>query len=140
MSQLNQVKSSVLDHPFHQACGLTLEACENGEAHTRFPVNQFTGNPQGALHGGILYALMDVTSYLALASVLEEGRLAVSVDVNTSVLRAARQGQDVQIISRVDRLGRTLAAMRCEAWVDIEGQRKLIATGHVTKSVLEPRP
>ena len=140
MNKLEQVVDTVLAHPFHQACELTLEHCTDGVADVRFPVNGFTGNPQGALHGGILYAIMDVASFLAVSSRLAENQHAVSIEVHTSVLRAALPGETVRITSRVDRLGRTLAAMRCEAHaVSPEGETRLIATGSVTKSIITER-
>ena len=38
---------------------------------------------------------------------------------------------------RADRIGRTLAAMRAEAYaVNADGEERLIATGSVTKSIL----
>ena len=137
MNKLEQVAEKVLAHPFHQAYELTLAHCAEGVAEVRFPVNGFTGNPQGALHGGILYAMMDVASFFAVSSRLAENQHAVSIEVHTSVLRAALPGESVHITSRVDRLGRTLAAMRCEAHATSpEGKRRLVATGSVTKSII----
>ena len=137
MNKLDQVIATVLAHPFHQACELTLTHCADGVAEVAFPVNGFTGNPQGALHGGILYALMDVASFLSVSSRLAPEQHAVSIDVHTSVLRAARPGETVRITSRVDRVGRSLAAMRCEATAtSADGQTRLIATGSVTKSII----
>lgn len=137
MSRLEQVRDSVLSHPFHAACGLSLVDAGEGRAELTFPVNDFTGNPQGALHGGILYALMDVSCFFAVIPLLDENEHPVSIEVNTSVLRAARPGEHVVIRSHVDRRGRTLAAMRCEAHaVDPSGNERLIATGNVTKSII----
>ena len=141
-SRLEQVRDAVLSHPFHAACELQLESAADGRAELRFPVNSFTGNPQGALHGGILYALMDVACFFAVMTLLEAHEHAVSIEVNTSVLRAARPGEQVRLNSHVDRRGRTLAAMRCEAHaIDADGKSRLIATGNVTKSILvTPEP
>ena len=138
MSKLDQVIEPVLAHPFHQACELALVHCGEGTAETSFPVNDFTVNPQGILHGGILYALMDVTSFFAVCSRLEAHQHAVSIEVHTSMLRAAKADEVVHITSRVDRLGRSLAAMRCEVRsVAPDGASRLIATGSVTKSIIK---
>ena len=54
-----------------------------------------------------------------------------------SVLRAAQKGETVVLRGRADRIGRTLAAMRAEAYaVNADGEERLIATGSVTKSIL----
>lgn len=137
MSRLEQVRDGVLNHAFHRACELSLKHSANGRAEVSFAVNDFTANPQGALHGGILYALMDVASFLSVSSRLAPEQHAVSIEVHTSVLRAARPGETVRITSRVDRVGRSLAAMRCEATAtSADGQTRLIATGSVTKSII----
>jgi len=140
MSRLEQVREGVLNHTFHRACDLALSHSDAGKAEIRFAVNDFTANPQGALHGGILYAMMDVACFFAVVPLLSEEQHPVSVEVHTSVLRAALLGDTVIIRSQVDRLGRTLAAMRCDAFaVDSAGQEKLIGTGSVTKSILTGR-
>ena len=140
MSRLEQVRDGVLQHAFHRACELQLLHSADGLAEIRFAVNEFTANPQGALHGGILYAMMDVACFFAVVPQLSADQHPVSVEVHTSVLRAALLGDSVTIRSRVDRLGRTLAAMRCDALViDSDGSERLIGTGSVTKSILTGR-
>jgi uncharacterized protein (TIGR00369 family) len=140
MSRLEQVRDGVLSHPLHRACELTLGHSANGRAEVRFAVNDFAANPQGALHGGILYAMMDVACFFAVVPLLDDDQHPVSVEVHTSVLRPALKGEDVVIRSWVDRLGRTLAAMRCDALViDADGHERLIGTGNVTKSILTGR-
>jgi len=70
---------------------------------------------------------------------LEADKHPVSIETHTSVLRAAFKGDRVMIRARVDRLGRTLAAMRADALaVKPDGSEKLIATGSVTKSIISP--
>lgn len=140
MSRLEQVHNGVLSHPLHQACELELRHSVDGRAEVCFKVNDFTANPQGALHGGILYAMMDVACFFAVVPQLAENQHPVSVEVHTSILRAALQGETVVIRSWVDRLGRTIAAMRCDALViNADGSERLIGTGNVTKSVLTGR-
>ncbi len=135
---LNQMKDDVLAHPLHQACELELISAADGRSEVRFPVNDFTTNPQGALHGGIVYALMDVACFFAVISKLPPEQHAVTTETHSSVLRAASKGERVIIRAHVDRLGRTLAAMRAEAYaVNAEQQERLIATGSVTKAIIQ---
>jgi acyl-coenzyme A thioesterase 13 len=64
----------------------------------------------------------------------------VTVETHSSVLRAAMKGETVVIRARLDRLGRTLAAMRAEALaVNASGEERLIATGSVTKAITTVR-
>lgn len=136
MSRLEEVRDDVLAHPLHRACELALTSAGDGRSEVRFAVNDFTANPMGALHGGILYALMDVACFFAVVPSLAADQQPVTVETHNSVLRAALKGESVVIRARLDRLGRTLAAMRAEALaVNDQGEERLIATGSVTKAI-----
>lgn len=127
----------ILDHPLHAASGLALQKSADGLSEITFAVNDFTGNVIGTLHGGILYAMVDVAAFMALLSVIPDGLHGVTADIQVSVLRAAKRGDAVTVRGRVDRVGRTLANMRAEAFViSAEGER-LIATGTVVKSLIQ---
>jgi len=140
MSRLEEVRDSVLAHPLHRACELELLSAGEGRSEVRFTVNEFTTNPMGALHGGIVYALMDVACFFAVVPSLSADQQPVTVETHSSVLRAAMKGETVVIRARLDRLGRTLAAMRAEAMaVNASGEERLIATGSVTKAITTVR-
>lgn len=128
---------SILASPLHQAVGLRVRAAAGGQSRLRFQVNEFCLNITGHLHGGITYAMVDVACFLALASRLEPGRHGVTVDMQVSVLRPAGRGDQIIVKGRLDRLGRQIAHMRAEVFVDSAEGEKLIATGSVTKSVIE---
>ncbi|HET8704728.1 MAG TPA: PaaI family thioesterase [Pseudomonadales bacterium] len=133
---LESVREKILSQPFHQACEFAIVSAENGHSHTQFKVNPFTGNIVGALHGGIMYAMLDVTAFVALATRLRQGQHAVSVDVHYAVLNGALPGETVEMEAQVDRNGSTLGFMRVEAYVrESDGNKRLIGTGHVTKAV-----
>lgn len=138
MTRFEAVRDDVLAHPLHRACGLTLVRAENGESEVGIELNDFTLNPEGALHGGMLYTFFDVASFLAVLTLLDADRHAVSIETHTSVLRAAFRGDRVRLRSRVERLGRRLASMRAEAHaIKPDGGEKLLATGSVTKAIVE---
>ncbi len=138
MSRLDVVRDDVLAHPLHRACELELLHAAEGSSELRFQVNDFTASPLGTLHGGILYALMDVSCFFAAASLLSDDQAPVTVETHSSVLRAAKKNESVLLRARTDRIGRTLAAMRTEAFaVNEAGEERLIATGSVTKSILK---
>lgn len=138
-SRLEHVKEGVLEHPFHKACELTLIHAEQGRAEVSFKVNDFTVNPQGALHGGIIYALIDVACFFAVVPTLAPDQHPVSIETHVSILRAATLGETITITAWTDRVGRTLAAMRAEVFANDGTQKRLIATGNVTKSILQGR-
>ncbi|MBZ2190362.1 PaaI family thioesterase [Alcanivorax sp. JB21] len=135
-SRLDLVREFILAHPLHHACELAFVSAAEGKATLTFQINDFCASPQGTLHGGILYALMDVSCFFAVATLLPADQHAVSVDVGTTLLRAGQRGDTVYLRAHVDRLGRTLAAMRVEASVIVNGEEKLLATGHVNKALI----
>lgn len=138
--RLDAIRTELQGLPFHQACELVLNNTDAGKATITFAVNDFTSNPHGALHGGILYAMMDVACFWAVIPQIGINQHPVSVEVNTSLVRAAYSDETVEIKSWVDRIGNSLAAMRCEAYaVDQKSHKRLIATGSVTKSILTDR-
>ncbi len=138
-SRLEHVREGVLEHPFHKACELALIHAEQGRAEVSFKVNDFTVNPQGALHGGIIYALIDVACFFAVVPTLAPDQHPVSIETHVSILRAATLGETITITAWTDRVGRTLAAMRAEVFANDGTQKRLIATGNVTKSILQGR-
>lgn len=122
--------------PLHKACELQVLSSAEGRSEIRFAVNAFSGNVIGTLHGGVLYAMVDVAAFMALLSVIPEGQHGVTADIQVSVLRAVKVGESVHVRGRVDRVGRNLANMRAEAFVHTEAGERLIATGTVVKALI----
>lgn len=129
----------ILAHPLHAASGLAIVSSTGGRSEITFEVNDFTANVIDTLHGGILYAMVDVAAFMALLSVIPEGMHGVTADIQVSVLRAAKRGDTVHVRGWVDRVGRTLANMRAEAFVPGPDGERLIGTGTVVKSLI-PAP
>lgn len=131
-SESNDPTRRVLAHRFHRDCGLVLVERDSAGAVCRFTVNEYTANPFGALHGGILYAMMDVAAFLAVLPTLEAGENAVSHDVHVSVLRPVT-GSEVTLQARILKRGRGTIFIRVEAR---DAENRLAATGTVTKTVV----
>ncbi|MGY1720356.1 PaaI family thioesterase [Blastococcus sp. SYSU DS0552] len=126
---------AILDIPLHRFLGVELRDAGNPAAGIRFPVGPAAQNPAGLLHGGVVYALLDVASFLALLPSLGDGEHAVTHDVSASLLRPVAADSTVEVTATVLRRGRAVAFMRAEATVD----GVLVATGQVTKTVVPPR-
>ncbi|WP_240619644.1 PaaI family thioesterase [Blastococcus sp. TF02-8] len=123
---------SVLDIPLHRFLGVELRDEQDPAAGIRFEVGTASANPAQLLHGGVVYALLDVASFLALLPALGPDEHAVTHDVAASLLRPVSSGRTVEVTGTVLRRGRAVAFMRAEATVD----GVLVATGQVTKSVV----
>ncbi|MCR9219679.1 MAG: PaaI family thioesterase [Alphaproteobacteria bacterium] len=129
---VEQRVAGVLEVPLHRFLGFEATAIGAGAAAGRFRVGEAARSNIGMLHGGVLYSLLDATSYLALASDLAAGTTASTVDVSFSMLRPVAAGATVEMTARLDRLGRSLAFLQAEARV--EG--KLVAKAQLTKAVV----
>jgi len=99
----------------------------------RLPASPRLINGTGVVHGGILYSVLDVASFLALV-VERPAQDAVTVDFSASMLRPAAIDQDTLVHARVLRAGKRLAHMDAEAWQ--AGQ--LVAVARVTKALINP--
>jgi uncharacterized protein (TIGR00369 family) len=89
-------------------------------------------NHTDLLHGGIVTALLDVASYLALAPLLSDDEHAVTHEMSVQLLRPVPAGARVLLRGEVLRRGRQVAFLRSDARVD----GVVVAAAQVTKSVV----
>lgn len=123
---------SVLEVPLHRWLGLELADPADPRAGAVLPVGPRALNNAAALHGGLVYALLDVAAYLRLLPELSAGENAVTHDATSSLVRPVPEGARLHLRAELVRRGRTLAFLRSEAVVD----GRTVAFGQVTKSVV----
>ena len=123
---------AVLDIPLHRFLDMQLRDPGDPSAGIWFPAERPAQNQAGVLHGGVIYTLMDVASFLALLPSLSDGEHAVTHDLSVSLLRAVAAGKRVDLTGTVLRRGRAVAFLRAEATVDGE----VVAAAQVTKSIV----
>ena len=97
-----------------------------------FPVGPEAANDVGMLHGGVIIALLDVASYLALLPELGPHENAVTHDLMSQLVRAVPSGARVEVRGSVIRRARSVAFLSAEARVD----GAVVATGQVTKTII----
>lgn len=124
--------TAVLDLPLHRFLGVSLIDPNDPAAGASFPVDGPAQGPGGWLHGGVVYALLDMTCYLALLPRLAADKIAVSHAVNISLMKGVPGGSTVQLTAEVMRLGRSLSFLRAEAHAD----GHLVAAATITKSII----
>lgn len=100
-----------------------------------FTVEGPAQNHVGALHGDVVYALVDHSVLLARIPHLNDGERVVTHDPSVSLLRPVAGGQRVDLTGTVLRRGRAVAFIRAELTVD--GQ--VVASAQITKSVVAQR-
>ncbi|MBU1171510.1 MAG: PaaI family thioesterase [Proteobacteria bacterium] len=130
---MNKRLEKSLQLPLHKHLGIDHMASSKGKGSLDFMVKDHLINATGVLHGGVVYALLDVCAYAGLISVLADDQDAVTHDIHVSVMRPARQGDQVFMESNILKLGRTLCFIDVSAHV----QGKIIARATITKSLIK---
>lgn len=136
--QIQRVNELVLGQPINRFAGLSLRRQEPGKAIARFSVEGNALTTGGTLHAGLLYGLMDATSFLALVTVLKPEELATTHDFHVSVMRPVSKGEEVELRAEVIRRGVNVAFIRCDAWRLAPTGEQLAASASVTKSLSVP--
>jgi uncharacterized protein (TIGR00369 family) len=114
-----QDMAAVLEHiPYARFLGVEVQQ-QGNEVITVLPFkDQIIGNTRlPAIHGGVIGALLEITSVLQLLFEMSCQRLPKTVDVNFDYLRS---GRPVTTYGRaiVNRQGRRVANVRSELWQD----------------------
>src|SRR3990170_6216839 len=108
--------------------GLTLEP---GHVRVRYTARPEFGNPQGAIQGGFLAAMLDDAMGPALFTLLDADQFAPTIEIKVNFLRPARPGPIIAE-GRVVHRTRSLAFLEGTLATD-EGD--LIATGTATARI-----
>ena len=95
-------------NPFGELIGLRFDDWGNGESRCALDVTPKLMNPNGVLHGAVVYALADTGMGGALISALDGGRYCTTVEIKITYFRAVVSGQLV-CESRVVHQGKRLA-------------------------------
>ena len=131
--KLEALLGVVKAHPYHHYLALQGFESADGKGQLQLTVDDQHINPAKALHGGVVYSVLDVVSYIALLSLLPADKEAVTHDIHVSVLRPATKGDTVTFSAEIEKLGRSLAFINAKASVN----GKTIATARVTKSIVQ---
>lgn len=121
-----------IDHPLHKDLGIESISSEGGVGVISLRLSEYVMNPDGLLHGGVIYLLCDVCAYSGLLSILDRDLTAVTHDIQVSIMQSARVGDMAEFKSRVVRLGRRL----CFLEVVVTAGDAVIATAKITKSII----
>ncbi|KUM03700.1 PaaI family thioesterase [Chromobacterium subtsugae] len=111
-----QAKKILAESPFGPWWNFQVEAVSPGKAILRLPLKPEHYRPGGVAQGGSMMTLADVAFWLALMTVAGVDTPAVTLEMKTNFLRAARTD------------------LSCEAEVMTAGRRILYGTATITDS------
>lgn len=90
-----------------------------------FLTEDWSRNPNGVVHGGIISAMLD--TIMGTVSVWHSGKPTPTVMLQTSYIRPVPLRQRVYICAHITNAGRTLVHTTGEAWME-EKPEKIVAT------------
>ncbi|SMG07926.1 PaaI family thioesterase [Paracoccus sp. J56] len=123
-----------LDRNFPQVAGqIRVEALDEQQMTARLLVNEQHLRPGGTISGPAMFALADVTIYLAILARIGEVALAVTTNASIDFMRKPESGRDLLADCRILKLGRVLAVG--EVLMRSEGSEEPVARCSMTYSI-----
>jgi len=120
-SKEEDLKNYINSIPLHRFMGFSVKSSGEGRCVIEMPVSPNILGPYNVVHGGIFYTMCEVASSIAAASVMPEDKLAVTFDINISVLKSVSKG-----------------SLLIEAWVLKLGKRTCFMEARITDDTGEP--
>jgi len=121
--------------PFMVDLGVEPVAVEKGRVTSVLTLAPRHLQHTGQAHAGVSAALADHTMGAAAQTCAAPGFWVVSVELKTSLLRAAR-GERLVCEARVVKPGRQFSFSVSEVFVEVDGQLTLVATASETMAVI----
>ena len=122
------------EFPLRTFLDFTIDDGIDGEAVAALDVNDRHLNPNGVVHGGVVFTLVDTAMGRATMSVLDEGRICASIEVAVRYLRPINGGRLVATAS-VLRAGRRIVHL--EGRVTVDDDDRPVAVVQASFAVLE---
>ncbi|CAN5556243.1 hypothetical protein BH10ACT2_BH10ACT2_25270 [soil metagenome] len=118
--------------PLQGYLGMVLAGGEAGTATATLTIGEQHANPNGVVHGAVLFALVDTAMGKATMSVLDDGLYCASVELSLRFIRPASTGELIADATVVKR-GRSIVHLDARVH-DTDG--RLVATSSGTFAIL----
>ncbi len=109
---------------------------EPGTGVARLDIGPNHLNPNGVVHGGVLFTMVDTAMGKATMSVLDDGQFCASVEVQLRFIRPASEGP-VTATATVLKRGRSIVHLQAEVTGEDD---RLIATANGTFTIISFQP
>lgn len=119
--------------PLGTYLGVTVDDERPGEAEASIEVGERHLNPNGVVHGGVVFTLVDTAMGRAAMSVLDEGSYCASIEVSVRFLRAVPEGR---MTARVTVLQAGRRIVQQEGRVTVDGEDRPIVSASGSFAVL----
>ena len=130
---VEQLQSFLAEHFPHMTEEFVVEGVSENRATLRLPVSERNLRAGGTVNGPTMFALADVTFYLALMAMIGPQALAVTTNCSIDFMRKPAAGKDLIGKAQILKLGRVLAVG--DVLIYSEGQDKPVARAGMTYSI-----
>lgn len=94
-----------LRFPLRQFVGFELDTPGDGTCVGRCTVSPAHLNPNGVVHGGVIFTIVDTAMASACTGVLESGKTCASIEIHLRFLRPVTQGEMI-VEANILKMGR----------------------------------
>ena len=129
-------KRRVNEFPFVKRMGMKLLSSGGGKSVMECRIRPILKNSAGTLHGGVMGALVDMSVFTAMRSVMPLPSKGTTVEYKVNFLKPVAEGT-ITAHGSVLRLGRTIAAGATEIRNEAG---EVVAFGSATYYILHSRP
>lgn len=122
--------------PLRTFLDFDLESPEPGHCTARVVIGDAHLNPNGVVHGGVVFTMADTAMGRATLDLLAEGEICASIELQLRFLRPVAVGE-LRVHAEVLRRGRRVVQLEARAF-DVDDDLIAVATGSF--AVLAPSP
>jgi uncharacterized protein (TIGR00369 family) len=119
------------DFPLKRYLGMDVGGDDDGTA--RLTVASEHLNPNGVVHGAVLFALVDTAMGKATMNAIEPGRFCASIEVSLRFIRPAATGE-LTAVATVVKSGRSVVHLEARA---VDDDERLVATAAGTFAIID---
>lgn len=113
--------------PLGDMLGIVSEVREQGRCLMRLEIDEAWLNPNGVLHGGVIYTMVDYSMGGAVQPHLPEGAHCATIEIKINYLSSVREGT-LRVESNVVKQGRSIAFVDSKV-TDDKGRVVVTASG-----------
>jgi len=117
---------------FRELIGTELLSAEEGRAVVSLRAEERHLNPNGTVHGGVVYTLVDVSMAEALRTMIEGDERPVTIEIKVNYLEPGRPGT-LTSTAQVRKGGKRLTIVEAEVTQEDDSEVVALATGTYTR-------
>ncbi len=120
------------DSGFRELVGTKLSDTGEGRAVVNLRAEERHLNPNGTVHGGVVFTLVDVSMAEALRTITEEDERLVTVEIKVNFMEPGNPGT-LAATAQVRKGGKRMTVVEAEVSQEESGEIVALATGTYTR-------